>query len=160
MKKRYIILSVTALSLLFGVVMQQTAPEPIVASAPSPVAEKSELIQINEIRAAAGKPPVTENKTLDAAATAKAQDLATRHYQAHHLVDESTWRILIKYTEWGSAAENLLWCQPSTTAGVQWWVHSPTHYAAMIGDYTQWGTGKAFDDQSKCWVEVNYFITP
>jgi uncharacterized protein YkwD len=158
MKKLMLILPVIAIAVALMVVFQPTKAK--VSAAPIP--EPSLLTQINQVRAKVNKSPLTEVSFLDQAAHLKDDDLVARHYRWHYYPGEdpdTAWKFIrTVYSGHNPVAENLAWCQTSDSQRVKDWVASPPHYAAMIGDYSQWGTYTEVDPTDGCQVTVNYFL--
>jgi uncharacterized protein YkwD len=136
-----------------------------VTPAVSVTPEVSELDQINVVRTKAGKASVVRDSRLDEAALLKANYIVKTNKYTHSINGEDSyrflWPILNKSTPPGThyvAGENLAWCGKTIKSRVDWWVNSPKHYEAMIGDYDLWGSATAYNPVDKCNITVNYFV--
>jgi uncharacterized protein YkwD len=126
---------------------------------PKEVHEKPLVEQINEIRAKANKPPLVEDPKLDQGAQAKVNDQVTRNYWAHHLPNEDTRQFLGALYPGRLTAENIAKCQTNDSQRVKDWVASPPHYAAMIGDYNEFGWAEKVNPaDNNCVYTVTYFM--
>lgn len=122
----------------FGAVPAQAQTAPLT---------KSGIIALaNTDHAQAGLSKLTEDATLDAAAQAKANDMAAKGYFAH--VDPSgnapwMWFKKFGYYYWG-AAENLAVNFDSDSAVNTAWMNSPSHRANLLNSsYSRMGIGIA-----------------
>lgn len=123
--------------------------------------EQSLLELVNEVRAKDGKPALTEDPQLDASAQAKVDDQVARNYWSHKPpTGEGTFFLLYKIVgHKATVAENIAKCQTTNKQRVNDWVHSPTHYEAMIGDYDKFGWAVAINPQDmNCTYTVTYFM--
>jgi hypothetical protein len=108
---------------------------------------------------------VTENTVLDAAATAKAQDMAAKGYFSHIGPDgKEPWAwIQGAGYDYQYAGENLAVRFVDSKDVVNAWMASPTHRANMVkASYTQIGVGVAqgmYQGQQATFV-VQYFASP
>lgn len=128
---------------------------------PVPAPQKSMLEQVNDVRAQAGKLPVTEDAKLDAAAQAKVNDQINRNYWAHNLPGERIGQFVLQQypQEKWQLGENLARCQTNDRDRVQQWVNSPDHYKTMIGDYSAMGYAEKVNPNDRnCVYTVMYFI--
>ena len=125
-----------------------------------------EIISLtNDERAAYSVGQLTENSLLDAAAQAKANDMAAKGYFSHVGPDGKqpwAWVAGAGYS-YQDAGENLAVRFVDSTDVVNAWMASPTHKANIVKPvYTDIGVGVAqgtFQDQPATFV-VQYFGTP
>lgn len=100
----------------------------------------------NTERKDVGMSELTENETLNTAATLKAQDMATKGYFAHYAPEGTSpwfWFTQAGY-EYQKAGENLAVNFNDSKAVVNAWMDSPTHKANIVKDgYTEIGIGIA-----------------
>jgi uncharacterized protein YkwD len=104
------------------------------------------LAGVNEERRAAGRPPLTADPRLDAAAQAHAEDMLARSYYAHRGPDGSTPRARVEaagYTA-GAVAENIAARHLSAAETVAGWMASSDHRRNLLDPrFTSLGTGVA-----------------
>ncbi len=119
----------------------------------------------NQDRTANDVPAVTENATLDRAATLAAQDMASKGYFAHVSPSGVTpwdWLDQVGY-QYTYAGENLAVNFTDSTAVENAWMASPEHHANIVKpQYTQVGIGVAngmYQGQQTTFV-VTFFATP
>lgn len=119
----------------------------------------------NEDRATNDVPAVTENATLDRAATLAAQDMASKGYFAHVSPSGVTpwdWLQQVGY-QYTYAGENLAVNFTDSTAVENAWMASPAHHANIVKpQYTQMGIGVAegmYQGKQTTFV-VTFFATP
>lgn len=119
----------------------------------------------NTDRASAGEHKVAEDWLLDAAAQAKANDMAAKGYFSH--VDPSgnqpwMWFKKFGYYYWG-AAENLAVNFYSNSAVNTAWMNSPSHRENLLnGSYSRMGIGIAqgtYNGQPATFI-VQFFADP
>ena len=119
----------------------------------------------NDERAQNGAPPLVENKLLDQAAQAKADDMVKNGYFAHTSPEgKNPWywfdQVGYKYTY---AGENLAVNFFESSDVAQAWMNSPTHRANIVKkDYTEIGIGVAngfYEGRSTVFV-AQLFGTP
>ncbi len=105
----------------------------------------SEVIRLtNEQRAANGLAPLAENKTLDAAALAKGQDMISKSYWAHFAPDgTSPWSFFISFGyKYQYAGENLARDFSSASGAVAAWMNSASHKENILNPhYRETGIG-------------------
>ncbi len=123
-------------------------PQPIkdVLSYATNVSSPSLLDETNARRTADSKPALRRNAQLDAAAQAKADDMARRNYWSHTTPDgQQPWSFIEKagYT-YQKAGENLAYGFSSSSATVAGWMNSPSHRANLLdGGFDEVGFGYA-----------------
>ncbi|MDD5341488.1 MAG: CAP domain-containing protein [Patescibacteria group bacterium] len=149
--KRLLFHSVSAIALkallLIGVVLIPVSAylTPDVSSEQS----KKIIVLTNEVRKNAGIKLLTENKLLDEAALAKAQDMLVAQYFAHISpqglgLDYFLKQINYKYA---TAGENLAMGFSGADDVVNAWTRSKTHYANIIDpDFSEIGVGMVSGD--------------
>lgn len=103
----------------------------------------------NQQRAANGASTLTLNTSLNAAAQAKANDMAARNYWSHNTPDgQEPWVFLsnVGY-KYQKAGENLAYGFATSGDTVVGWMNSPTHKANMLdGTFTEVGFGYTNSD--------------
>jgi hypothetical protein len=105
----------------------------------------SEVIRLtNERRTANGLSSLSENKSLDAAALAKGQDMLSKGYWAHFGPDgTSPWTFFTNFGyKYQYAGENLARDFSSPQGAVEAWMNSPTHKENILNPkYKEIGIG-------------------
>ena len=146
--------------LVAGLVARQTNDNFLAAVVPAEI-----VALTNTQRSQNNVGPLTENKLLDQAAQAKAQDMAAKDYFSHTGPDGKTpwqWITATGY-QYQYAGENLAVRFVASNDVVAAWMASPTHRANMVKPvYTNIGVGVAeglFEGQPATYV-VQYFGTP
>ena len=127
---------------------------------------QSELILLtNEERVQNNMQAVVENQLLDAAAQAKAADMAAKGYFAHTGPDGTPpwqWITSVGYA-YQTAGENLAVRFNYSSDVVRAWMESPTHRANIVKEkYTEIGIGVAegvYEGRKATYV-VQFFATP
>ncbi|MBU6388965.1 hypothetical protein KGQ71_00440 [Patescibacteria group bacterium] len=101
------------------------------------------LVLLNAVRTSDGRQPLRLNDELDAAATAKAEDMAAKGYFDHFRPGDhkSPWAFIEEAGyDYRAAGENLAKGFRTPTGITTAWVNSPSHYANMISPkYTDVG---------------------
>jgi hypothetical protein len=145
---------------LINIVARQSALDFIAAVLPGEV-----ISFTNQERATNNVAPVVENPLLDAAAQAKANDMAAKGYFAHVGPDGKEPWAWVKAAGYNYqyAGENLAVRYTDSSDVVNAWMASPTHRANIVKPvYTEIGIGIAqgeFQGQPATFV-VQYFGTP
>jgi uncharacterized protein YkwD len=126
----------------------------------------AEIIALtNQERAQNGVGQLTDNAELDAAAQAKAEDMATKGYFSHISPDgETPWQWITNAGyQYQYAGENLAVRFINSSDVVNAWMASPSHRANIVKPvYTDIGVGAAegnYEGQPATYV-VQYFGTP
>lgn len=105
----------------------------------------SEVISLtNKERSALGLAPLTENKSLDAAALAKGQDMLSKGYWAHFAPDgTSPWSFFTNFGyKYQYAGENLARDFNNAGSAVEAWMNSATHKENILNPhYKEIGIG-------------------
>ncbi len=105
----------------------------------------SEVIRLtNEQRVSNGLSPLTENKTLDAAALAKGNDMLAKGYWSHFAPDgTSPWNFFVNFGyKYKYAGENLARDFSSPQGAVSAWMNSPSHKDNILNPhYKEIGIG-------------------
>lgn len=100
----------------------------------------SEVIRLTNIqRQSQGLNSLTENKTLDAAALAKGQDMLAKGYWAHFAPDgTSPWSFFLSFGyKYQYAGENLARDFSDASSAVNAWMNSPSHRENMLNPHYQ-----------------------
>jgi len=146
--------------LVADLIARQTSENFLAAVVPGEI-----IALTNDERAQNGAGALTENTQLDAAALAKAKDMALNGYFAHVGPDGKTpweWITGAGY-QYSYAGENLAVRFVDSQDVVNAWMASPTHRENIVKPvYTQIGVGVAeglYDGQPATYV-VQYFGTP
>jgi len=157
------LLAVTLVSegLIVGQVLVKEGPDVFLAA----VVRSAVISFTLEARASEGGPVLVESDTLNAAAQAKAEDMAARSYFSHVGPDgEQPWvwleRAGYSYT---AAGENLAVRFNDSKDVVDAWMASPTHHANIVKPiYKEIGIGIADGEYkgSRATFVVQYFGTP
>jgi len=116
--------------------------QPVIKIAEPKSPEVSEVIaSTNAYRSSKGLTNLTENAQLDQSACLKAQDMVTKNYWAHVSPDGIEpwhWFEQVRYA-YKAAGENLAYGFNSGDDVVNAWIHSPSHEANLVGNYTEVG---------------------
>ncbi|KAJ1752523.1 hypothetical protein LPJ79_001156 [Coemansia sp. RSA 1821] len=121
----------------------QTTSAPAATSAPEASDWKQEMLsQLNAIRAAAGKSPVSLNQDMNSIAQAHSNYMSRIRSMTHSDASGSLGtRLSAQGINWESAAENIAWNQKTVSEVMTAWKNSPGHYANIVGDYNYVGFG-------------------
>ncbi len=157
------LLAVTLISegLIVGQVMMREGPEVFLAA----VVRSAIVSFTSEARASEGGQALIESETLNAAAQAKAEDMAARGYFSHVGPDgEQPWVWLERAGyEYVAAGENLAVRFNDSKDVVDAWMASPTHHANIVKPiYQEIGVGIADGEYkgSRATFVVQYFGAP
>lgn len=92
------------------------------------------LKNTNDMRAAEGLSPLSYNLVLDAAAQAKAEDMAAKNYWSHKTPEGNEPWVFIDKNEYAyrKAAENLAFGFATSKSTVAGWMNSPGHRANIL----------------------------
>ncbi|PIA15181.1 hypothetical protein COEREDRAFT_88040 [Coemansia reversa NRRL 1564] len=121
---------------------QTTLPKPTDSVHQSNDWKTDMLNKVNEIRAAAKKPPLKLDDRMNS--------MAQAHSDYQESISKTTHedpaggigkRCSIYGVKWSGVAENVLWGSNDVTAAVKKWRNSGGHYANMIGNYEIVGFG-------------------
>ena len=110
-----------------------------------PLGHQSFALLINDVRAKNGMATVTENASLDAAASAHATDMVDNDYLAHTNLDGMTPgdRATAAGYDWDFMAENIAQGFSTESSVVQAWMDSPGHRDTMMDPRpTEFGLGR------------------
>lgn len=120
------------------------APAPALAVAPVAGGDAALLALVNDFRAAQGRPPLSSDAALAAAARAHAQDMVSAGFFSHTGSNGSTvgTRLRAAGCDWSGAAENIAQGQTSPEAAMTTWINSAGHRANLLGNYTELGTAR------------------
>ncbi|ETN12621.1 hypothetical protein PPTG_08719 [Phytophthora nicotianae INRA-310] len=107
------------------------------------------LAAVNKQRATKGLSPLCLNKKLHSAAQRHSDDMAAKDYMAHDGSDGSTMseRITQAGYDWSAVAENVAAGQVDVDAVMVAWINSPEHLENIMGDYTMFAPGYAFNKE-------------
>lgn len=104
--------------------------------------DDSEMINyINDVRSNKGLGRLTVNEALNRAACLKADDMIDKRYWSHTSPDGKAPWYFFDQVGYGYviAGENLAYGQRTSRGVVDGWIGSSTHYANIVGDYTDTG---------------------
>lgn len=125
------------------------------------------LLETNNQRVAAGVGKLALNSQLNAAAQAKADDMAARDYWSHNTPEGNPPWTFIKQTGYNytAAGENLAYGFDSSSATVAGWMGSPSHKQNMLASgYAHAGFGIAnsvnFQGNGQQTIVVAMYATP
>lgn len=107
------------------------------------------LAATNEQRVKDTEPVLAENAQLTAAATAKAQDMATRNYWSHATPEGTTPWVFVDQAGYAyeQVAENLAYGFDNSQETIKGWLNSPEHRKNLLSsEYTEVGFGVAKSD--------------
>jgi uncharacterized protein YkwD len=122
-------------------------------------AEQYYLKSVNNLRASRGLPALLIDARLTSSATQKGNDMVLQNYWGHYAPNGTSfsdyiWHMSPKADRVG---ENLARCYDTRRAAFEALVASPTHYAIMIGEYTNFGVSEVQDPQSGCTYTTMHF---
>lgn len=117
------------------------------------------LAKVNQLRAEKGLAPLLIDSRLSLSASQKTNDMITQHYWNHYAPDGTAfsdyiWRDSPKAERVG---ENLAKCFTTQQAAFEALVASPTHYAIMVGQFTNFGVFEETDPTSGCVYTTMHF---
>ncbi|KAJ2452891.1 hypothetical protein EV183_002628 [Coemansia sp. RSA 2336] len=120
-----------------------TTSAPAASSAPEASGWKQDMLdQLNAIRAAAGKSPVSLDQQMNGIAQAHSNYMSRVGSMTHSDSAGSLGtRMSAQGINWESAAENIAWNQKTVSEVMTAWKNSPGHYANIVGDYNYVGFG-------------------
>lgn len=128
--------------LVFGAIQPQQLGS--VLAAHSGIDNLGLLTATNAQRVAENRQPLTANKLLSKAATAKVNDMKSRNYWSHQTPDgEQPWKFIeaVDY-EYQKAGENLAYGFSTNSSTVTGWMNSQSHRENMLDPtYTEVGFG-------------------
>jgi uncharacterized protein YkwD len=133
------------------------------ASAPGIVvrsdSESFYLAKINQLRTDKGLASLVIDSRLSLSASQKTNDMISQHYWDHYAPNGTAfsdyiWRDSPKASRVG---ENLAKCFDTEQAAFDALVASPTHYAIMVGMFTNFGVYEASDPASGCIYTTMHF---
>ncbi len=104
------------------------------------------LIASNEQRLKSEQPTLAQNDQLTVAATAKAQDMATRNYWSHATPEGAAPWVFVDQAgyKYEQVAENLAYGFDNSQETIKGWLNSPEHRNNLLsGEYTDVGFGVA-----------------
>ncbi|KAF4027881.1 Cysteine-rich secretory protein family [Phytophthora infestans] len=107
------------------------------------------LAAVNKQRATKGLSPLCLNKKLHTAAQRHSDDMAIKDYMAHDGSDGSSMseRITQAGYDWSAVAENVAAGQVDVDAVMVAWINSPEHLENIMGEYTMFAPGYAFNKE-------------
>ncbi|KAF4031213.1 Cysteine-rich secretory protein family [Phytophthora infestans] len=107
------------------------------------------LAAVNKQRATKGLSPLCLNKKLHTAAQRHSDDMAIKDYMAHDGSDGSSMseRITQAGYVWSAVAENVAAGQVDVDAVMVAWINSPEHLENIMGEYTMFAPGYAFNKE-------------
>lgn len=122
-------------------------------------AETVYLRAVNQLRLAHGRAPLVIDSRLTTSAWQKSNDMVLQNYWGHYAPNGTSfsdyiWRSSPKAEEVG---ENLARCFDNRQDAFDALVASPTHYAIMMGTYTNFGVAEVQDPKSGCLYTTMHF---
>ena len=122
-------------------------------------AEVFYLNAVNSLRTQRGLAPLIIDTRLSASATQKGNDMALQGYWAHYAPNGTAYSDYIWRTSPDAyrVGENLARCFTSRQEAFQALVASPTHYAIMTGQFTNFGVSEVQDAASGCTYTTMHF---
>ena len=155
-------------ALLFGVVLVSPYTNQLLAGASNAAApativrSESELFyldKVNSLRAERGLEPLVIDSRLSLSASQKTADMVGQGYWGHYAPSGASfsdyiWRDSPKAVRVG---ENLAKCFDTRAAAFDALVASPTHYAVMVGQFTNFGVSEQPDPTSGCTYTTMHF---
>lgn len=121
-----------------------TAPSPAYLQPVAGISAPELLEATNRERVANNLPPLTADEGLYQSASAKCQDMTTKHYWSHHAPDGTSGLNYISnnYPEYFKIGENLATGYYDAESVVAGWMNSPSHRAALLNQvYSYVGFG-------------------
>jgi uncharacterized protein YkwD len=163
-----------SVAILIAIVTVMSPPLTLLAK--SPVANASEsnnisaviarsdaevyyLNSVNNLRAERGLPPMVIDARLTASAVKKSNDMVIQKYWEHYAPNGTSFSDFI----WGDSpkaihvGENLARCFVTRNDAFKALVASPTHYAIMVGSFTNLGVSEVKDTASGCTYTTMHF---
>lgn len=118
-------------------------PAPGTATTPTQLSAASITAVINDVRAANGRPPLSYNPRLEAAARAQAQLMARRDQLSHDLGVTLRQRVAAAGYE-GAVGENLAGGQKTLQQAIEGWLGSSGHRDTLLSTrFTEFGLAAA-----------------
>lgn len=110
-------------------------------SVPFQIDDGEMINYINDVRSDKGLGRLTVNEALNRAACLKADDMIDKRYWSHTSPEGKAPWYFFDQVGYGyvRAGENLAYGQRTSRNVVDGWVRSSTHYANIVGDYTETG---------------------
>lgn len=154
---------------LFGAVIILPSPSRLLAgtskaSAPGIIAHSSAetfyLAKVNQLRASRGLAPLVIDSRLTASAAKKGNDMVAQKYWGHFAPNGgASYADYIWQNSPGAyrVGENLARCFTTQQAAFDALVASPTHYAIMTGQFTNFGVAEVTDTVSGCTYTTMHF---
>lgn len=112
---------------------------------------------VNELRRDEGLPALALSQKLCDAGTKRAREQAQMEGLVHKRPDGRQWyTVLPEYgvSNLGGSAENLASGMDSAEEVVKAWMESPSHKAAILGDYLYMGTGTYSKNGTTYWAQL------
>lgn len=131
---------------------------------PSIVRSDSEnfyLAAVNQLRFENNLPQLTIDSRLSSSATDKAYDMTKSNYFGHWAPNGKSFSDFIWHNspQANSVGENLARCFKNRQDAFTALVASPTHFAIMVGQYTNFGVAEVYDADAGCTNTVMHFST-
>ena len=164
---RYILAALLFIVTVTSPSLTMLASSPVASAAGTPTAtvitrtdaEQYYIGAINTLRASKGLSALLIDARLSASATQKGNDMVLQNYWAHYAPNgmsfsDYIWRLSPKADRVG---ENLARCYDTRQVAFEALLASPTHYAIMVGDYTNFGVSEVQDTNSGCTYVTMHF---
>lgn len=115
---------------------------------------------VNNLRASKNLPAYTYDKRLSLSADKKTNDMIDQDYWAHYAPNSGPAFSDYIWAQSPTAlrvGENLARCYETREAAFDALVHSPTHYAIMVGDFTNFGVYEKTNPKNGCVYATMHF---
>lgn len=117
------------------------------------------LNAVNNLRAGRGLAPMVIDSRLTSSARNKGNDMVLQHYWDHYApsgiaFSDYIWNLSPRANHVG---ENLARCFDTRSAAFDALVASPTHYAVMVGSFTNFGVSEVTEPISGCTYTTMHF---
>jgi len=140
------------------------APNSDTKSKPEAVIVRNEgenyyLRAVNDLRYKNNLAPLTLDIRLNESASAKAIDMINNQYFSHWAPNGKSFSDFIWHDSPRAitVGENLAKCFKSREDAFAALVNSPTHYAIMVGNFTNFGVAEKYDSHTNCTQTVMHF---
>lgn len=167
-RSRYYIAVGIVIGLLVSPIFTDLASSPVANAANNSAttisvqtdAENYYLQAVNNLRASKNLPVLAYDKRLSSSANKKTNDMIDQDYWAHYAPNSGP-----SFSDyiWGQSpgatrvGENLARCYESRSAAFVALVNSPTHYAIMVGNFTNFGVYEAINSKNGCVYATMHF---
>lgn len=164
---KYVLATALFIAVFFSPAFTAFARSPIAVAANVPTAqivsrsdaETYYLSAVNQLRSDRGQSPLIIDARLTISAAQKTSDMMSQAYWGHYAPNGRSFSDYI----WGvspkadKVGENLARCFTTRQSAFEALVASPTHYAIMTGQFTNFGVSEMFDAPSGCMLTTMHF---